>query len=192
MPGNGVILYGPPAAGKDTITAALIRLHPDYVHFPRLKAGTGRTDGYRLTTLIELDQLRDAGQIVYENHRYGNRYAVDRPHLDTLTAADLIPVVHIGQVAGAHAVLKYPARWLPVLLWCSRQATEKRVTARGNPDIAARLRAWDETQADLSEGRSAVFRLSIDTEHHDPESAAQLIHATLIDTDPTAPSARDG
>ena len=36
----GVILYGPPAAGKDTITGELLALDPRYRQFSRLKART--------------------------------------------------------------------------------------------------------------------------------------------------------
>lgn len=46
-----VMLYGPPAAGKDTVTEALIRLDRSYRLYQRLKVGAGRTDGYRMTTL---------------------------------------------------------------------------------------------------------------------------------------------
>jgi ATP-dependent 26S proteasome regulatory subunit len=39
MSPSGVILYGPPGAGKDTITAELSRLRPEFTLFQRLKAG---------------------------------------------------------------------------------------------------------------------------------------------------------
>ncbi|MGH2941284.1 MAG: hypothetical protein ACRDLN_00705 [Solirubrobacteraceae bacterium] len=45
MPPIGVALYGPPASGKDTITRALTELDARYVHYLRLKAGSGRSDG---------------------------------------------------------------------------------------------------------------------------------------------------
>jgi len=36
---DGVLLYGPPAAGKDTVSAALIAVDARYVLFERLKVG---------------------------------------------------------------------------------------------------------------------------------------------------------
>lgn len=43
MNAAGVILYGPPGAGKDTVTAELVQQDPSYALFERLKAGPGRT-----------------------------------------------------------------------------------------------------------------------------------------------------
>lgn len=44
-----VILYGPPAAGKNTVTKALNELNDDYRMYERLKVGPGRTSGYRIS-----------------------------------------------------------------------------------------------------------------------------------------------
>jgi hypothetical protein len=41
----GVILYGPPGAGKDTVTAALTSPDARFQLFRRIKAGAGRTMG---------------------------------------------------------------------------------------------------------------------------------------------------
>jgi len=70
--------YGPPASGKDTITAALTRLDARFTLLPKLKVGTGRADGYEFVSAEHLDKLRDAGRLVAETRRYGNVYAIDR------------------------------------------------------------------------------------------------------------------
>src|SRR5262249_6735558 len=99
----GVILYGPPASGKDTISHALESLNDTYRTFERLKAGGGRTDGYRLVTDAEMDTLSERGELIWENSRYAARYAIDR---ESLGAAlhHLVPIVHLGQPAGVEAV----------------------------------------------------------------------------------------
>ena len=89
---HGIILYGPPAAGKDTITRALGKLDKRYVLFPRLKAGAGKTAGYRLTTESTVDILRAKNEIVWENRRYGAIYVVDQPSL-LQQLADHVPVL---------------------------------------------------------------------------------------------------
>jgi hypothetical protein len=53
---HAVILYGLPAAGKDTVTKALTGLDAHYVLFQQMKAGPGRRDGYTMTTAAALDQ----------------------------------------------------------------------------------------------------------------------------------------
>jgi guanylate kinase len=176
---EGVILYGPPASGKDAITEALSRISPECVLFEKLKAGDGRGEGYRLTTRADIERMQGLGQILYANHRYGSIYAVDRPSLDALFAQGLVPVVHMGQLAGIRALKGYPAAWLRVLLWCSRETTERRLRERGAADLAARLTAWDETARDLEEANPSDFSLQIRTDWQTPTAAAQAIRARL-------------
>jgi hypothetical protein len=98
-----VILYGPPAAGKDTVTKALTRLYNSYRLYRRLKGGPGRTTGYRMTTLSHINTLRSAGSVVWETRRYHALYVVDRaPLTDMLTVC--IPVLPVGQVGAVIAV----------------------------------------------------------------------------------------
>jgi guanylate kinase len=175
MTRTGVIVYGPPASGKDAVTAALGRLDSQYVYFRRLKVG-GTTEGYRPATPAELADLRAAGQVVYENDRYGSTYVVDAPLLESVLAAGHTPVVHIGQIAGVEAVCRWPARWVTVLLWCSRETTARRAACRGSTDVEARLAVWDETAADLLTADDGLFTGRIDTDATTPAVAADLIH----------------
>jgi guanylate kinase len=122
---RGVILYGPPAAGKDTITEALHRLDHRYSLFRRLKVGAGKTAGYRMTTDAALRELRKSGDLIWENSRYGAVYAVDRPALLGHLAAGS-PVLHLGQVEAIDAVIKATpdAHWTVVYVWCPREIAE--------------------------------------------------------------------
>jgi guanylate kinase len=178
---TGILLYGPPASGKDTVTQSLVMLNPDYVPFRRLKVGSGRTYGYRLATLEEVAALRVQGLVLYENERYGNRYIIDRPELDRLISAGLTPVVHLGQFAGLSAVTRYPLDWVPVLLWCSRETTRQRLQQRGGTDdLDERLLAWDETHGELEQVGLGAFSRVIHTDDHSPTEAAQTIHDYLV------------
>ncbi|MFJ8443992.1 HAD family hydrolase [Kitasatospora griseola] len=175
----GVILYGPPAAGKDTVTAALNQLDPEFALFSRVKVGPGRSAGYRMGTPELLEQLRAAGEVVYENSRYDSTYVTDRPGLDDAVTAG-IPVMHLGQVDGVRAVIDgYPARWLTVLLWCDREVTEARSIGRGDADTSARLAAWDATRVDLDANPDIRFDVTIRTDEVEPAAAAELISHAL-------------
>ena len=177
MKARAVLLYGPPASGKDAVTRALLQLDPAFRHYARLKVGGGRTAGYEIVSASELDALRSRGEVLYENVRYGSRYAVDRPRLQAVCDAGAIPVVHLGQIAGVRALTgSFSARWLPVLLWCSRDTSEARLAERPSGDLASRLDAWDQTARDMSENGTGGFTLCIDTDRQDPDEAAQLIH----------------
>ena len=182
MTGLGVLLYGPPAVGKDTLTRQLETLDSRYVAFPRLKAGQGRVTGYRMTTVEQLDALDQAGRLLYRNRRYGSDYAVDRAELDRLLGGGRWPVVHLGQVAGVDALSRIPVRWVLVLLWCARETTLARCEARGDTDVAARMQAWDETLADLDTavGRDWSVTLKTDRDDVPTDLIAGLIHAEVL------------
>ncbi len=136
---QGVILYGPPASGKDTVTAALTELNSKYAQFARLKVGSGKSAGYRMGTAQQLHELEAAGDVVYANTRYDNTYVIDRPGVDAAFTAG-VPVVHLGQINGIRALVDgYPTGWSVVLLWCPREVTEQRSAGRGDSDTR---RAW--------------------------------------------------
>jgi guanylate kinase len=186
---TAVILYGPPASGKDTITAALTRLDARYTLFQRLKVGPDKADGYRYASADHLARLHKSRHVLYENHRYGNTYVVDEPHLTSMITTGQIPILHLGQIAGITAATRYPARWITVLLWCSRESTAERARARGSADVDARLAAWDETLIDIQATHDLDFSRRIDTDATAPDTAAAMIHAWILGAPvpPTAP-----
>ncbi|MEV0695270.1 guanylate kinase [Streptomyces sp. NPDC050388] len=176
---RGVILYGPPAAGKDTVTMALTELSLRYAQFARLKVGTGKSAGYRMGTAEQLRELEAAGAVVYANSRYGNTYVIDAPGLDAAFAAG-VPVVHLGQVDGIRALVDgYAADWTVVLLWCPREVTAQRSDGRGDSDTMARLVAWEATREDLAAHPDTVWDLTVDTTVASPQDAARLIDQLL-------------
>jgi guanylate kinase len=170
---RGVILYGPPAAGKDTVTKSLSDVDPRYRLFRRIKVGSGRTEGYRLATVAEVDRLRAAGEILWENRRYGATYFVDRGFLAE-ELSEAWPVLHLGQPDAIPAIRGAfpPDCWLVVYLWCSRPVAERRVVARDTGDVAARMQAWDATEPISAD-------LSIDTGCMEAGDAAALIDAAV-------------
>jgi guanylate kinase len=176
---TGIILYGPPASGKDTITACLTDQDPRLALFARLKIGEGRSHGYRMGTPEQLRQLEAAGDVVYRNDRYQSVYLVDRPGLDAAFAEGHVPIVHLGQIAGITALTTgYPAAWLTVRLDCPREVTVQRSTGRGDTDTPARLAAWDATAADLQEN-PADWDLHLHTDRVSAAEAAAKIAKAL-------------
>jgi guanylate kinase len=175
---SGILLYGPPAAGKDTVTSALAALDARYVPFRRLKVGSGKSASYRMGTAAQLAGLEARGDVVYRNERYGNVYVVDRPGLDRAFEGGAVPIVHLGQVAGVEQVAALPrVRWVRVLLWCSRVSTAERSKRRGDTDTAARLAAWDATREDLASYPQAGWEVRVDTDVVTPWEAALQIDA---------------
>ncbi|GHE11378.1 guanylate kinase [Streptomyces alanosinicus] len=173
---QGILLYGPPASGKDTITTALCEHNDTYRAFMRLKIGSGRTRGYRMGSADQLAELEARGDVIYRNDRYSNIYLVDRPGLVQAMKDGCIPILHLGQVAGLEAVVeKFPASWTSVLLWCSRESTGTRSKRRGDSDTEARLAAWDATAQDIETSSDFAWDLQLDTDAMSPAEAAQEI-----------------
>ncbi|MCX5170491.1 guanylate kinase [Streptomyces antibioticus] len=175
MSPTGVILYGPPGSGKDTITAELSNLRPEFTLFQRLKAGPGRTTGYRLTTAEHIEELAQAGEVLYRNSRYDAEYAIDRGEVSAFIDSGLIPVLHMGQVAGARAVAAHPINWVRVLLWCPEDVTRQRCQGRGDKAVEARLKVWHETRQDLLDHAAEPWSLVVRTDQVSATQAAQAI-----------------
>lgn len=176
---SGVVLYGPPAAGKNTITEALTRLDHRYVLYEPLKAGGGRQGGYRSARPQRIAELCAAGELLYYVRRYSNLYAVDRRHLDQLVDDARVPVVHMGQLRGVRVLQAYPLKWLKLLLWVPRSVAAERLRRRGSVDIQQRLNAWDQTQDELVHGDSTCLDFGLRTDQWSiDEVAAAIIDAS--------------
>ncbi|MFC5754984.1 guanylate kinase, partial [Actinomadura rugatobispora] len=119
-------------------------------------------------------------RLVVETERYGNRYAVDRHDIDELTETGHVPVVHIGNLADlAELRTAVPLDWTTVCLWIPREVCAERSHQRGDVDTPARLRAWDETDADLQRSQTqegvSPFTLVIHTDQAEPADTARRI-----------------
>jgi guanylate kinase len=181
---RGIVLYGPPAAGKTTITTQLHKLDPAYTLFKRLKVGSGRSSDYRMMTASNRRELHASGDVVWENERYGNVYLIDRTGLRDALDDNAVPIVHVGQ-PGAIAAIQTAtpnAQWLVVELWCARTEAAKRLTRRSRADAATRLSVWDQTP------RLHAANLRIATDAMSAKDAAITIHRRVTDAPSGTPA----
>jgi guanylate kinase len=172
---KGIIFYGPPASGKDTVSNLLERTQCGYAIYKKLKVGGGKTETYRMTSEENLQHLEAAGHIIYLNRRYGNSYAIDSNLLDILIENSIVPIVHIGQCEALLAVNQYPLQWTQILLWCPRAVTAERARGRNDTDLHARLEAWDATIEDLKNNPQIEFDLAVRTDLFEPPVVAESI-----------------
>ncbi|MFD8428628.1 guanylate kinase [Streptomyces coelicoflavus] len=178
---TAVVLYGPPTAGKDTVTAALCAADARFQLLTKLKQGTGRPTGYRVVTEDELRELRQRRRILVETRRYGNIYAVDRHSLEEPQRHGLVPVAHMGNITDLRTLLaNTETQWLRVLLWVPRAVCEDRSRQRGDTDTVKRLKAWDETAQDiLDSDLRDLFDMVMRTDTVEPREAAEKIAAMV-------------
>jgi guanylate kinase len=171
-----LLLSGPPACGKDTITQALGALDGRFRLFPKLKVGTGRSQGYRMILAEGLQGLQTRGLILQRHERYGNTYAVDAPGLDEMWRRGDWPVIHVGRRANLDAFAPFRLRALSVLLWASEAVTRRRLEARDPRDVARRMAAWREEIDDLAgDGPERCFDMAFDTGEAPPILVAEAI-----------------
>ncbi|MFI6176390.1 guanylate kinase [Nonomuraea sp. NPDC051191] len=171
---KGIILYGPPASGKSTITVALNRLDPRFTLVRKLKAGNQRGTEYDFVSVGELARLRAGGRLLLETRRYGNTYAIDRHQINELVSTGRVPIVHLGAIADIRRLTE-AAAWFVVLLWIPRAVCEQRSWRRLDSDTPQRLQAWDETLADLHAHSEVPFPHRFQTDLIRPAEIAQQI-----------------
>jgi guanylate kinase len=168
---NGVILYGAPATGKDTVTEALVRRYPAiFVPYKRLKCGPGRTAGYRMISPEAMAAI-PASSILWTNRRYGATYLVDREGLAETWEAGRVPVLHLGQPEAVDALMDQTpdVRWLVVELHSPLEALRERIRDRGTGDDGQRIEAAMHTP------RLLTACVRINTSVIESDSAARLI-----------------
>lgn len=166
---RGIILYGPPASGKTTITKELTRLDPQFRLYERLKVGHGQSIGYRMTTHKHLQALRSANALIWENMRYGSTYAVDATSLQNAVDTH-IPVLHLGQLGAIRAIQNTAeGGFCLVSLECSKDEAKRRMLSRGDRDLDDRIAAWDATAP--FDGAT----LTLNTERLSPAQSARTV-----------------
>lgn len=175
----GIILYGAPASGKDTITQELEKRSSGYTLYRRLKSGSGRTSTYRMIDASRLAELRGTDSLIYENEQYGSAYAIDRAGLLTLINQHKRPVIHVGQPAAVSALLaaELPVELLPVELWCDRATAAHRLAERSPHELTARLSVYDSTPKLDPDALPTL--LSIDTGARSPGLTTDAIESRL-------------
>lgn len=170
---DGLILYGPPASGKDVVTRALERQDDRLSLFRKLKVGQGRTSGYRLSTPKEIDELEASLRLVSRVHRYGNDYYVDAPELLRMRQSGLTPIVHTADLDEV-AILRREGNWLVVCLWASARTTRHRLMRRVDSNLDERLGLRSAMLRELGT-RRPDFDGTIITDALSPEQVAEII-----------------
>lgn len=137
-----IVLSGMPASGKDTVTLALTKKHPDFVHFKKHKFSISPFK----ETYINISKENfiaeiNANNFLQYSERYGNYYGIHKCNLSNLLKSGKIPVIHSGRISGFKELHKNLNDWNPkikiyhILLWQEMPVLEKRLRERERTEV---------------------------------------------------------
>lgn len=179
---RGLVLFGPPASGKDTVTQVLSRVHPRFRLFEKLKLGTGRSAGYRMATEEDLRAIQSSGGLLSEVKRYGNSYFIDQKELDRLEHEGFIPVVHTADLAEASLISRRRG-WVSCCLWVSRREARCRLMERGDVQVEERLALRSQMLRMLTSTMPRFDALLITDQLRPEETARRLLSVSQGNAD---------
>jgi hypothetical protein len=192
---DGIVLAGPPASGKRTTTFALTSLRRSYAPFPALTVARQPSIHAEQTTRQHLDELRAWAQIFHEFTVEGTSYAFDRERLSKLREQGRIPVACVDDADALQAFEHESSDWLQILLWCPREAAERRLTsgwpAREEHEAPGRpsMRRWDRSSKGLQRD-TRRFTLTIRSDRLDAVQVAQIVHLAAMAVEAARPAVR--
>jgi len=126
-----LLVAGPPASGKDTITEALTALDSKYVLFKKHRTGVDSAK-YNTLSAGDFEQMKNDGAFVQAHYRYGRGYGVCKETLRDLVDANKLPIIHTGKIDNLlllKSTINYPCG--TVLLWEERDVLIERIKQRG-------------------------------------------------------------
>lgn len=181
QPYDGVLLVGPPASGKRTVAFALQSLRATYAPFPALTVAHQPLVHGQRTTQAHLDELRSWAQMFHEFTIDGDSYAYDGERLGALRERGHVPVACVDDIAGLEAFEREAGDWLAILLWCPREAAERRlasdrsVWADREAYVRRLVRWWDRSTRVLLRDVSR-FTVVLRSDHVNAVQIAQIVH----------------
>lgn len=184
--GKILVLAGPPAVGKDTLTLKLEKLYSKFILFDKLKTGGGRRKTYRRISSEEFTRMSAAGSMVSEVRQHGSCYGVDREHLQALINADFVPVIHTAHESEWKALSAHDG-FVGIILWAAPDVAHKRLLDRDGKNsatMAERLELWKywtelrrNDFADSFPGAKAI----VHTDTYDVDLTGELVFHILTD-----------
>ena len=183
-----ILMSGTPASGKDTVSAELLAMSSEFVHFRKhkIEAGGRRDDSYILVSKEQFDVMVQAEEFTQYHFRYNRGYGVARSEIKRCWAEGKTPIIHVGKYENITAFTDSGIDMFSVLLLTSRHQTEQRLHARHPGDLTevqARLQSYDEERAELSalilSGSALHFNIIVENTLGDAVDAAALIQRAL-------------
>jgi guanylate kinase len=156
--GNVILLSGPPASGKDSVTNLLNERNTLFVNFLKhcgcdLSAEKRGMESYVNISVEEFKRMISNGDFIQYHKRYGRFYGVSKKLLNDYLNKGLVPVIHTGRIENLITLeSKILNKVYKILIWAKRDDIQQRLDKRQNGDIIEinkRLEAYDIEMLDL-------------------------------------------
>ncbi len=166
-----ILLCGPPASGKDSITEAVCNIDKSFCHFKKHRAINKNANmdrnNYINISKDEFEKMIKNGDFIQYHKRYDRYYGISKQALADGISKNLNIIIHTGRIENLQELKKkINVNTISILLWAPiyllRQRLQKRHPNNEN-EISRRLIAAQEefidlTKIDLRKNFDAIIR----------------------------------
>lgn len=179
---RAILISGPPASGKDTLTRALGCIDPAYRMANKHKDSRAGSTHHIIVTPAAFDAMLEQGAFLQWHERYGRRYGLACRTVEDILAEGGFPIIHTGRLANLRMLQSVMPDAVSVLLQAPLNVLTGRLSQRhaGNAvEIAARL---DAAETEIAETRDCTddFDIVFHNDGDDGDAAARALHQAIL------------
>ncbi len=166
-----ILLCGPPASGKDSITEAICKIDEGFYHFKKHRAINGKTymhrNNYIDITKDEFKKMIENDEFIQYHERYNRYYGISKKAMADGISKNLNMIIHTGRIENLQELKKkINENTISILLWAPMDILRQRLVKRHHNNeneisrrlIAAQEEFIDLTKIDLKKSFDAIIK----------------------------------
>jgi guanylate kinase len=178
-----LLMCGPPASGKDTITKLMVNFCPLFVHFKKHRGlmefhFARKPSMYYDLPVHQFMKMATNTEFVQYHQRYDRYYGISKAELDYHLSHGRIPIIHTGRIDNLIALeTKLHVHTKSILIWAPLKILKARLHERhhdSRKEVKMRLKAAVEEFSDLRRENLDRFDVICHT-NYPPEKVARRI-----------------